>query len=374
MTDDKWIYLDKRSQKLVLRFRVKGHSKQFFLASGLPDNQDNRAILRLRVKAIETDILLDRFDATLESYHLKKRVKPKPKPKLTLIDVWEKFSLYQETQIEQTTILGRYETINKFLKRKLPTTQLKDAVVIRNYMITQLSKTTAWIYLGYLSQACAWAEKNELIESNPFAKLKIKKPKSPKQHDAYTIDQRDLIIKTFETSVSGRHYANLIKFLFYTGCRPGEAFALMWDDISPDCRQIRINKSCNFKRIQKGTKNGKTRTFPVAEGSKLHQLLLSMERRPGLIFKNKRGNKIITETLGKEWKNKWDKETDSKTQLEAHNVPYMRIYSTRHTFATCAIASGVKPILVAKWLGDTLDTVLKYYTHPEGLDGDCPDF
>jgi integrase len=32
-------------------------------------------------------------------------------------------------------------------------------------------------------------------------------------------------------------------------------------------------------------------------------------------------------------------------------VPYLNLYSTRHTFATWAIASGASPEKVAYWLG-----------------------
>lgn len=71
MGEDKWINVDKRTNKLVIRFRVKGYQKQCFVASGLNDSKRNRDIVRLRCDAIQTDIALNRFDYTLESYQFK---------------------------------------------------------------------------------------------------------------------------------------------------------------------------------------------------------------------------------------------------------------------------------------------------------------
>ncbi|WP_228058291.1 hypothetical protein [Nostoc sp. LEGE 12447] len=55
-------------------------------------------------------------------------------------------------------------------------------------------------------------------------------------------------------------------------------------------------------------------------------------------------------------------------------VPYLKAYSTRHTFATCAIAFGVSPEKVAYWIGDNVQTVLRYYCHPDVTKSECPDF
>ncbi|MEH2172588.1 hypothetical protein [Nostoc sp.] len=53
---------------------------------------------------------------------------------------------------------------------------------------------------------------------------------------------------------------------------------------------------------------------------------------------------------------------------------YLKPYATRHTFATWAITSGLSVDKVASLIGDTVQTVLKYYCHPEIVDFECPDF
>ncbi|MBG1267770.1 Arm DNA-binding domain-containing protein [Nostoc sp. WHI] len=66
--EDMWISADSRSGKLIIRFRVRGLGKQFFIATGLKDTKRNREIVRSRRDAIATDIALSRFDSTLKSY------------------------------------------------------------------------------------------------------------------------------------------------------------------------------------------------------------------------------------------------------------------------------------------------------------------
>nr|WP_232224271.1 tyrosine-type recombinase/integrase [Mastigocladopsis repens] len=173
-----------------------------------------------------------------------------------------------------------------------------------------------------------------------------------------------------------------MKFLFWTGARPGEAFALTWGDISNDCCRITINKSCNGHRIKKGTKNGKKRVFPCQKGSKLQALLLDI--RPtscnptDLIFLSKTGrplNSSIMFSCWNEWKSKNIKYPGVvKSLANAGDVSYLKPYAMRHTFATWAISSGVSPDKVALWIGDTVETVLTYYCHPEIVSAECPDF
>ena len=44
---------------------------------------------------------------------------------------------------------------------------------------------------------------------------------------------------------------------------------------------------------------------------------------------------------------------------------YMDFYSTRRTFASIQINKGVPANVVAKWIGDNVETVLKHYARPD---------
>ncbi|MEH2031344.1 MAG: tyrosine-type recombinase/integrase [Nostoc sp.] len=394
--EDKWINVDLRTKKLVIRFWVKGFPKQFFISTGLKDTKRNREIVRSKRDAIATDIALSRLDSTLNSYQFRANEQTNPaalvlktsesKFQIDLSQLWEKFTEFQSSQLEQTTILGKYRKTANMI-RQLPTRNLNEAPKIRDWLLTNFSHFTAWANLTDYSRCCKWACDSELIAYNPFEKVQLQKPKIKHRNcKAFTLEQRDLIIESFERHSIHQHYAALVKFLFWTGARPGEAFALTWGDISQDYRRISINKSRNFKGIKKGTKNGKQRVFPAQEGSKLHQLLIDIKPKntvpTDLIFFSKAAKPINSDTFLDFWK-----EDHTKSQSNAYRslgvvmelanqgkVPYLKPYATRHTFATWAITSGLSVDKVARLIGDTVQTVLKYYCHPEIVDFECPDF
>ncbi|MBH8575272.1 tyrosine-type recombinase/integrase [Nostocaceae cyanobacterium CENA369] len=396
MSEDKWISRDPKTKKLAIRFRVQGFSKQFYIASGLKDTKRNREIVRSKRDAIVNDITLERFDSTLESYRFRAAGKAPavaiaPQPpnyQYDLQQLWERYTGFQSSQLEKTTILTKYYSIANHIER-LPTRSLDDAAKIREWALDNLTHYMAWELLNCLSRCCSWANDSALIIDNPFEKLKIKKPKQRSDDDdrrAFTLEQRDLIIETFENHPLHSHYAPLVKFLFLTGARPGEAFALTWGDISADCCKVNINKSCNGHRVRKGTKNGKKRVFPSKPGSKLQKTLL--EHRPALhepadlVFLSKAGKPMSSSVMVSFW-HEWKSGSREKTYkypgvvkslADAGNVPYLKPYATRHTFATWAISNGISPDKVALWIGDTVETVLKYYCHPEIVSSECPDF
>ncbi|MEH1905854.1 MAG: tyrosine-type recombinase/integrase [Nostoc sp.] len=393
MTEDKWISSDSRTKKLVIRFWVKGFPKQFFISTGLKDTKRNRGIVRSKVYAIANDIALDRFDSTLKSYQSQATKeaaaaaikKSQTEASANLQELWKRFTQFKASIVEQTTILEKYRTIARYIER-FPTQSPEDAPKIRDWILENLTHYMAWETLNNLSRCCDWSVDSGLIPSNPFLKLKIPKPKNKSTADyykAFTLEQRDLIIQGFEEHSLYSHYAPLVKFLFWTGCRPGEAFALTWGDISTDRCRIYIDKSCNAHRIKKGTKNGKKRVFPCQSGSKLQNLLLSIcpadYQTDNLVFVSKTGRPMNSSILFGFW-NEWKSSNGCKhfgvvkELAVAKKTPYLKPYATRHTFATWAISNGVSPDKVALWIGDTVETVLTYYCHPEIVSAECPDF
>ncbi|MBD2519694.1 tyrosine-type recombinase/integrase [Nostoc sp. FACHB-973] len=392
MNDDKWISCDPRTKKLVLRFWVKGFPKQFFISTGLNDSKRNRDIVRLKRDAIATDISLNRFDSTLESYQFRPAIIEPPiatkklKYDYNLLELWNKFTDFQETQLEQTTILSRYVYIRRYCKR-LPTLLLEEAPTIRDWLVKYSSSYNARLMLDYFDYCCRWAIDSRLIDDNPFEKLTLSKPRAKVQEDdyrAFTLEQRDIIIDAFESHTLYSNYASLIKFLFWTGCRPGEAFALSWNDISADCCRISFNKSCNKYKILKSTKNNRKRIFPTVKGSKLQELLLKLraDKKSELIFQSKSGLPITSDLFKPAWTGYSSKKGGTtyhyigvvRELAKQGLVPYLKPYATRHTFATWAIAQNVSVEKVALWIGDTVETVLRFYCHPNVVEAECPDF
>ncbi|MEA5619523.1 tyrosine-type recombinase/integrase [Cronbergia sp. UHCC 0137] len=384
------VTVDPKSKKILIRFRVNGYAKQFYLSTGLKDTKKNRVIVESRWELIQREISLGEFDSSLERYKFGDKNSTTQKSELPINELWTKFTEFQEPQLEQTTIRGTYRKVERYIRR-FPTHKLSKASEIRNWLLLNTSAYMSWDILHHLDRCCRWAVGSKLIPHNPFESLLIPKPKRKSTDTdgfrAFSLEQRDIIIEAFENHSSYSHYAPLIKFLFWTGCRLGEAFALTWGDVSEDCCQIAIAKSRNLHGIAKGTKNGKKRIFTVSSDSRLSKLLLEIRPHPvvagQIIFLTKQGNRITSYTINDFWKGYTVKRGDKKyfypgivTELvNAGEIPYyLKPYATRHTFATWAIASGVTPDRVALWIGDNVETVLKYYVHPSVTESNCPDF
>jgi integrase len=48
----------------------------------------------------------------------------------------------------------------------------------------------------------------------------------------FSKQERDLIIQTFASDRYYSYYTPYVQFLFFTGCRPSEAIALKWEQIT----------------------------------------------------------------------------------------------------------------------------------------------
>lgn len=380
------VTVDSKTQKLNIRFRVNGYTKQFYISTGLKDLPKNRIIADSRWEEIQRDIALRRFDCTLKSYKFGNyqdaviSVEKEP-----LCKLWDKFLGFQSQHLEPSTLESDYKQITKIVV-ELSSKPIEDAPIIRDWLLAKYSYHTAYKTLAAFSRCCRWAIDSCLIHSNPFESIQLPSPKSRSNENnqkAYTLEQRDLIISSFESHPKFSHYSSLIKFLFWTGCRPGEAFSLTWGDVSRECTRISITKAYASRvQLLKGTKNNRRRVFSCGERSKLQSLLIEIQPDSpdpnGLIFKSRAGQRVNLNILDKCWRahdTKGYRYNGVVSELADQGVvPYLKAYSTRHTFATWAIASGASPEKVAYWIGDNIQTVLRYYCHPDVTKAECPDF
>ncbi|MCL6752497.1 site-specific integrase [Nostoc sp. CCCryo 231-06] len=380
------VTIDPKTKKLNIRFRVNGYSKQFYLSSGLKDSAKNRTIVESRWEEIQRDVALCRFDSTLKSYkfgnHQNVAVPVEREP---LDKLWDKFLAFQSQHLERSTLESDYKQITK-ITVELSNLSIEDAPRIRDFLLSKYSYHTAYKALAAFSRCCRWAIDSCLTDSNPFERIQLPSPKSCSNENnekAYTLEQRDLIIAAFESHPKFSHYSSLIKFLFWTGCRHGEAFALTWGDVNREHTRISITKAyASHVHVVKGTKNNKRRVFSCAKGSRLQSLLAGVQPDSPdpkeLIFKSTTGQRLNLNILNKCWRSNNTGEYRYNGVVRELSdqgiVPYLKAYSTRHTFATWAIASGASPEKVAYWIGDNVQTVLKYYCHPDVSKAECPDF
>ncbi|MEG3930109.1 MULTISPECIES: tyrosine-type recombinase/integrase [unclassified Microcoleus] len=208
-----------------------------------------------------------------------------------------------------------------------------------------------------------WYEIQDL-ESNP----------NERDRRAFTKEERDIIIKAFYESAtpSFSHAAPLIEFLFLTGCRSGEAFALTWNNIKFESNQIVIYKSyaTSIKGV-KATKNNDARLFVMYP--KLRELLLSLKTKntkmSDLVFRQMNGNPYNTDGLGRVWMHNASPNSSQHyypgvvTQLVNSGLIscYLSPYHTRHTFITLQARAGVDLTLLASICSTGVDKIHQHY-------------
>lgn len=352
--------------------------KQKYLTLGLSDTPEHHIVAEGKVREIEQDILKDSlipgtFDFTLSKYRPQTHltlVKPVEEPQkvLTLNELWDKYTEFKSTQLEETTILRDYGKIQKRIP-KLPTQDISEAVEIRDYLLKAYSAEVAKRTLKQFNACCNWAVRSKLIDSNPFNGMatEIQSKKCSKtSRMSFTKEEKDAIIKAFENNtysskfapVSHSYYAPYVKFLFLTGCRPEEAIALKWKHIQVNIIVFSEAVATDLK-IRKNTKTDVIRWIPI--NAQLQSLL------DGIKPENISPETLVLPAI-------------SGRELDAHNFlnrvwkpvltnllkdgkvrHYLPQYNCRHTFITLALEAGVTVPQIAKWVGNSPEVIMKHY-------------
>lgn len=226
--------------------------KRHYLSLGWADNKITRKSAEFKARQIEEDIYKDRLDPTLIKYKPQSALNiitpiTPTEPELTLKNLWQQYSGYKALSASPKTINGTYEPVAAHLA-KCSTDGLKDAVKFRMQLLQVTTQSQARRTLMQLQAACRWGVKRGLISTSPldgmYRELDGTKPTPPM---AFSIQERDRIIAAFETDsrpgMNYQHYAPLVKFLFWTGCRPCEAIGLRWGSVTDDCSRIHFHES-----------------------------------------------------------------------------------------------------------------------------------
>ena len=213
-------------------------AKRFFVSTGHEESPFGRQHAQVLAAKIQRDIDYGEFDASLTKYKPAAALTtvesiaahPVAPPKPDLADLWEKYAEFKRPQVSQSTYAVDYRRYRNHIA-ELPTREIEAAIAIRDHWIATLTPDTAKRTLTNINACCNWALKSKLIDTNPFQGMAVdvQVPKGDAEEadiNPFTREERDAIIQAFETNNRYRYYAPLVKFLFFTGCRPSEAIAL----------------------------------------------------------------------------------------------------------------------------------------------------
>ena len=183
------------------------------------------------------------------------------------------------------------------------------------------------------------------IEQSPALLLKVPRNAPHKPRELPEAEEIQKMLKA-----EGK-FGDLARFLYYTGCRLGEALALTTGDIEDG--YIHINKSLYWEGNQPKIKSTPKTSSGVRKIPVLLPLKAFLENRRGIIFKGKNGGYMLRSEMQKGWR-KLRKEND--ISLTAHQL--------RHGFATICYDANLDEKDAAELLGhSSVELTKDIYTH-----------
>ena len=203
------------------------------------------------------------------------------------------------------------------------------------------------------------ARRSGLVIVNPFADLRLPRSRGRRdlESDWLTVDDVDRL-STTARNVHGDYgpmMASLVTFAAFTGIRPGELFALRFDDLRVDT--VHVRRSADSKTRTIGPpKNGLPReiVYPAPARRAVESAPRFYEQQ--LVFVAPRGGQIWAPHFNWLW----------NPVRAAFGRPTMHFYELRHFCATHLLELGLSPSDVAVQLGHTDNgkLVMSTYGHP----------
>ncbi|MEA5574052.1 site-specific integrase [Calothrix sp. UHCC 0171] len=342
--------------------------EQVYLYSGLIANSHNLRIVQPVALQIESDVDSGCFDISLERYkqafwELKtgQKVQPKRLKSPNLLELWAKYCDYKQSQVTNSTFQKDFLTRYSFVISKLPTQDLRDASKIFEFVSLNYPAYSAKRLMMQFSACCRWAVKTGFITQNPFYGMSsdIRAARYDWRNiDVFKESEVKAIIEGFRSHTLYSEYTDYVKFLFLTGCRPGEVNGLRWKQVSKDCKEIFFNESYS-KYGRSTTKTGVNRKFPC--NCHLENLLLGIRpklyRADGLVFPSPvDGYEIKSDTFVRIWKSVLNPLIESGLVSR-----YRKPMTCRHTFISRCLESGITPQQVALWVGNSPQVIFEHY-------------
>jgi integrase len=211
---------------------------------------------------------------------------------------------------------------------------------IANY---EWGKTTKFNTITAIKRAWRWAHDEGHISLNGIVTMKRPRP-----------ERRVEIMDEHEVSVFLKNakpaFREILNFIHWTGCRPGEASMIERRHVSLPRAEIRF-------RIGEDKTSGKTdkpRVIHLSDDALALITRLYMATPSGPLFRNSHGNPWTDHAMAN---------AVSKIRLRTGLDGRAVVYSLRHQWATDALARGVPLATVAEMMGNSPEIVARVYSH-----------
>ncbi|MEM1170621.1 MAG: site-specific integrase [Cyanobacteria bacterium P01_H01_bin.35] len=375
--------------RITIPKSVSGKAGDYLYLGLSADKDKNWKIAQAKASLLESDILYERVDKTYDRYRVLKEVVA-AKKKVTFLELFQEYAADRKKTVRPSSFKSKQSVALSFLRQHPAVGAIEIDVDVEEFETDKIiqslkdwsSENTALAIFYQFHSCIEWAIKLKKIKNlriNPLGGLKseIKLDKRKRSNDCKTLalkaSERDKILNAIAISEEPfvQHYFNYYAFLFYTGCRPSEAIALIWDDIVDDYQFINFSRAVTDSndglRELKGLKTQDSRLFPINNQVKnilANQKICQPDNPGNRIFASQRGKFIDTKALRmRVW----------KPILSSLSIDYKRPYTTRHTFITLSLESGMAVKDIAKLVGNTAPIIYKHYASTDIRQIQVPD-
>jgi integrase len=296
--------------------------------------------------------------------HNPKKKKEPEKEKLLVGDLYRQYTttlgnvnkasvIYDKNNIFRNYILPKYNetSIDKLTKEELyiwqdelwATKNAKTGTYFSHKYLTKIR--------GQFSTFLSWCAQRYGTKNNLLDVAKPKNRQQKKEMQFWTRAQ----FEQFIAVVDNPTYHALFTFMFFTGRRKGELFALFKTDVKAD--KITIDKSVNRRKFGNetweitSTKANKATTIPVCKPVQDEIKNYEPPKNGKFYFG---GEEPLPPTTV---------ERVFKKYVVQAGVPMIRIHDLRHSFVSMLIHLGASVFTIAELISDEVEQIHKTYGH-----------
>lgn len=274
-----------------------------------------------------------------------------------LVDTYFK-KVDEQNEIMKSTIYNRekvlrHHTLPLWESKRVDLITTQDIHKILNEQLGSNAESHKKFFVKCIKGVLQYAVEEGIIIRNPTPLIKFKV--NDKIKSVLTEEQIVLLLRRSQ-DLDWHWYPHYATAL-YTGMRNGELYALTWEKVNFEKRQILVNCSWSSKDGYKSTKSGDDRIVEIPKP--LIPVLMDLKMQSG-------GNSFVLPRMSK-W-DKGDQARELRFFLKSIGLPEIRFHDLRASWATLLLSKGVAPSKVMAMGGwKDMDTMM-IYMRKAGID------
>jgi len=275
------------------------------------------------------------------------------------------YELYKKPAVRYSTRQSYATTINKHILPVLGDKALRAVTVMDLQQLLNSKADTCAAIIGNifstLEAVFNLAYSQGMIDRNPVVGL-VKPSKAKESRRALTDAETAAVLAVADEDPNGL----LLKLLYYTGMRLGEACGLQWQDVDFKKQIIHVVRKVDFKAGELGDPktDNSVRDIPMPED--LRDALLPLRGfGTAFVFPAPDGSFWRNTQLNRLWKSLMQKVYDADNTIEAkEGISILTAHYFRHNYASVLYNAGIDVLSAQKFLGHaSAKTTLEIYSH-----------